>query len=266
MGAAAAAAAALLLLSRSRRPSSDSGPAGVARGTQPPPPLPQIESGEAPRELLAAWVVFIKNDLTEAVSALHNRLNVIRIAATTEDGVLSPEQRENLERIRSEVARAAKITSGLMRRINAGAPDSIPSSYEEYGGSAIGSARILLVEGDEANRMVMTKLFQRLGHEVTAVTNGLDAFEIIRHQQLDCIIADLRLPYVGGRTLFEQVEERLPHMASRFVFVTGDYTDPDARAFLDGTGQPVIGKPYEVEALLGAVAHVASKSVMSGAL
>lgn len=233
---------------------------------RPPPPLPQVENGEAPRELLAAWVVFIKNDLTEAANALHNRLNVIRMAAAIEDSGLSAEQREGLERIRSEVARAAKITSGLMRRINAGAPDSIPSTYEEYGGSTIGSVRILLVEGDDANRVVITKLFERLGHRVAAVTNGLDAFEIIRNQQVDCIIADLRLPFVGGRTLFEQVEERLPHMASRFVFVTGDYTNPEARAFLDGTGQPVIGKPYEVEALLGAVAHVASKSAMSGAV
>jgi len=226
--------------------------------------LTQPDSSEAPRELLAAWVLFLRNDLTDAVNSLHNRLSVIRLAASGEETGLSPEQRENLERIRSEVSRAAKITSGLLHRMNATAPDSIPRVYDEYDSSVLGSAQILLVEGDEASRTVMTKLFQRLGHNVTAVTNGLEAFEIIRQQEIDCIIADLRLPYVGGRTLFEQVEERMPHMASRFVFVTGDYTNPESRSFLENTGQPVVGKPYELEELLGAVAQVAAKRVVSG--
>ncbi len=216
----------------------------------------QPEGEKAPRELLAAWVAFLKSDLTEAVNALHNRLGVIALAATSDDPRLTTAQKENLERIKSEVARAAKITSGLLRRVNADAPDSMPKIQEEYDVSKLGFARILLVESDDSHRVVLTKLFERLGHRVSAVSYGLEAYEIIRVGDLDCIIADLRLPYAGGRTLFEQIEQSMPQMASRFVFVTGDYTNPQARSFLDGTGQPVIGKPYELVELLGAMAQV----------
>lgn len=226
---------------------------------------PGLGGGEAPRELLAAWVAFMKSDLTEAVDALHNRLSVIRLAATSDDPRLTRAQRENLDKIKSEVDRAAKITAGLLRRVNAGAPDSMPRISEEYDVSKLGFARILLVEADDANRIVVTKLFEKLGHRVTSASNGLEAYEVIRAGDLDCIVADLRLPFAGGRTLFEQVEEHMPQMASKFVFVTGDYTNPESRSFLEGTGQPVIGKPYELVELLGAMAQVMLRHVGRGA-
>jgi DNA-binding response OmpR family regulator len=48
----------------------------------------------------------------------------------------------------------------------------------------------------------------------------------------------------------------MPNLVRRFVFVTGDFTTPDSRAFLERTGQPVVAKPYEVAELLAAVALV----------
>jgi CheY-like chemotaxis protein len=212
-----------------------------------------------PRELLAAWVLFLRNDLTESVNALHNRLGVIGLAAAEDEPGLTAAQRGNLERIRTEVNRAAEITKRLLSRINAAAPDTIPQADGQYKGVPRGAVRILLVEDDQASRTIMKRLFERLGYEVSAVTNGLDAFEVIRLQEIDCVVSDLRLPYVGGKTLFEQVEARMPQMASRFVFVTGDYTNPASRSFLEDTGQPVIGKPYELDALLGAVAQVVAR-------
>ena len=88
------------------------------------------------------------------------------------------------------------------------------------------------------------------------MANGFDAFTVLESVEADCIICDIKLPYLDGRTLFEQVEQRLPHLASRFVFVTGDYTNPGTLSFLKLSGQPYVCKPYELEALLGAVAVI----------
>jgi CheY-like chemotaxis protein len=217
------------------------------------------EAEELPREVLMAWVQFLRGDITEAVNALNNRLNVIAVHASMEEHNLSDEQRHVLEQIRTEVGRAAKITAGLLRKVTAMAPDSAPAVIHKYDGSSLGTANILLVEDDDANRAVIKKLFERLGQSVTAVTNGLDAYEVLRGGEVDCVISDVRLPFAGGRTLFEQVEQNLPHLASRFVFVTGDYTNPESREFLDQTGQPVVGKPYELDTLLGAVATILHK-------
>ena len=230
-----------------------------------PEPVPSlarpswIEGEGAPRELMAAWVQFLKADISEAVNALHNRLNVIAANSAIDGPNLTGEQRGKLEQIRVEVGRATQITSGLLHRVSSAAPDAIPAVVHEYDGSDLGSASILLVENDDPNRVVILKLLERLGLSVTGVTNGLQAYDVLEDGEVDCVISDLRLPFVGGRTLFEQVEQNMPHLASRFVFVTGDYTNPESREFLDQTGQPVIGKPYEVEALLGAVATILRK-------
>jgi len=221
--------------------------------------MPVSESEEPPREVLAAWVQFLRGDITEAVNALNNRLNVIAANASMEERNLTDEQKHLLEQIRTEVGRAAKITAGLLRKVTAMAPDTAPAVIHAYDGSSLGTANILLVEDDDANRAVIRKLFERLGHRVTSVTNGLDAYEVLRAGEVDCVISDVRLPFAGGRTLFEQVEQNLPHLASRFVFVTGDYTNPESREFLDQTGQPVVGKPYELDNLLGAVAAILQK-------
>jgi CheY-like chemotaxis protein len=221
--------------------------------------------GDAPHELLVAWVQFLKADIIEAVNTLHNRLNVIsHSAAAAQSENLTPDFQQLLDRIRSEGQRAALITAGLLSRVSALAPHTVPPVVFDYDGSKLPSGRILLVENDEANRTAILKVFARLGQEITAVGNGFEAFAALEAKEADCIICDVRLPYLDGRTLFEQVEQHKPHLARRFVFVTGDYTNPTTLEFLRATGQPYIGKPYELEALLGAVAAILRRRIPQG--
>lgn len=223
------------------------------------------ESGDRSHALLAAWVQFLKADILDAVNVLHNRLNVIaHSAADAMSDDHTSELNQTLNRIRSEGERASKITLGLLRRVDALAPDSMPPVVFEFDSSDFPTGRILLVENDEANRSVITKLLRRLGQEVIGVTNGLEAFEELESRGADCIICDVKMPYLDGRTLFEQVEQKLPNLASRFLFVTGDYTNPGTLSFLELSGQPYVGKPYELEALLGAVAAILRKRRFDG--
>ena len=258
-------AAFILTLRSSKHSRDDSEKDADAASSNPLPPSAGYLSGEAPRELLVAWVHFLKADITEAVNTLHNRLNVIsHTAAAAISDDLSPEHRKALDRIRSEGERATNITTGLLRRVDALAPDTVPPVVFEFDSSKLPSGRILVVEDDEANRTVVRKVFERLGNKVTAVSNGLEAFAVIDSGGIDCVISDVRLPFADGKTLFQQVEQHVPHMASRFVFVTGDFTNPDTRTFLESTGQPYIGKPYELEALLGAVAVIMRNATING--
>jgi CheY-like chemotaxis protein len=258
LGSAAAAVVAFILTLRANKARGDEAERPEEPASREPiPKRADGKFGDASQELLGAWVQFLKADILEAVNALHNRLNVISHTATEANSDdHAPELRQALQRIRSEGERAANITTGLLHRVDALAPDTVPPVLFEFDGSQLPSGRILLVENDEGNRTVVSKVLRRLGQEVTAVTNGLEAFAELDSAGADCIICDVKLPYLDGRTLFEQVEQRLPHLASRFLFVTGDYTNPGTLSFLKITGQPYIGKPYELEALLGTVAMI----------
>ncbi len=215
-------------------------------------------AGEEPeQELVEAWVQFLRDHVTQAVNNLNNCLSAI-VGSThgMKDSDLDESQRDDLRRIVEEVHSATEVTGSLLNRVTSEAPEIAPPAWNLLKEGPTRPGRILVVEDDLSNRVVMAKLFRKLGHEVITVSNGYEAFEVIQGEQLDCIISDLRMPTLGGKTLFEQVENKKPDMASRFIFVTGDYTRPESYEFLQKSGRPVVGKPYELEQLLAAVATI----------
>ena len=234
-------------------------------GSDAPPPPPDANrlrpaatgTGYPTAEVVSAWVQFVRDHLREALAGLHNRFNAIGLTAETlRRGTLTEEQQEEVERILQEIKRATNITGALAHRISSEAPEIPPPAWHILRDAAWRPGRVLLAEADGSNRTVVARLLRSLGHEVTAVTDGREAWDVLTRELVDCVVCDPRMPSLGGRALYEQVEERLPEVARRFVFVSGDYTDPSTHAFLEQSGQPVIGKPYELENLLQAIATV----------
>lgn len=228
-------------------------PAPAPGGRKPGPTEPTAE-------LVGAWVQFLRSEVADAANALNNRLAAIAALTTRIDsGRLKHDDVHLLEQVEVEVRRANGITAGLLRRVDAFAPDTVPETYQYLRDHVDIQADILVVEDDDANREAITHLLQRLGHRVTPARDGMEAWAALEVGQVDCIVCDVVMGGLGGRSFYEQVEQRLPTMASRFVFVTGDYSRPETRAFLEATGCPVIPKPYRVDALLGAVAQALSR-------
>jgi len=127
--------------------------------------------------------------------------------------------------------------------------------------------RILVVDDDAVNRQAMVLLLEREGHDVVAVENGLEAMERLgggsgggdRSATFDAVVTDLQMPRLGGRAMYEQLLERRPALATRFVFVTGDQARGETRAFLDSCGQPSVTKPYDLSELINAIGTVARR-------
>ncbi len=122
--------------------------------------------------------------------------------------------------------------------------------------------RILVVDDDAVNRQAMRLLLEREGHEVVAVENGLEAIERLgpASDRFDAVVTDLQMPRLGGRALYEQLQEQRPQLAERFVFVTGDRARDETRRFLDECGQPSVMKPYDFTDLIAAIGKVAAKT------
>ena len=225
------------------------------------PAAPPAHDLNVPVEVLRASLQFLRDDLAASVNTLNNHLNAILDAARAvgeAEPNLGPDGQARLATIHEEVRRAAAITSRLLHRADATAPEGPPSAAHVPSDARAGAitSHVLVVEDDADNRTAITRLLYRFGHRVTACANGVEAMGILELGPVDCIVSDLRMPALGGRSLYEQVEEQMPNMARRFVFVTGDYTTPESRTFLERAGQPVVAKPYEVADLLSAVAAV----------
>ncbi|WP_052813136.1 response regulator [Desulfonatronum thioautotrophicum] len=58
--------------------------------------------------------------------------------------------------------------------------------------------RILVVEDDPLNQLMIGKLLEKDGHQVTLAENGLRAVELFTSQPFDCILMDIQMPVMTG--------------------------------------------------------------------
>ncbi len=235
------------------------------RAARVPPDLPAVaeprEERNAPspseREIAAAWLQFLRQEVADTVAGLNNRLTVIKtLAHTLLRGDAATNVQDGLQQVLVEVDRAAAATAALQLHVTSVAsPPVAPTVREGQTGSTRAGA-ILIVESDDSVRDVLGQLFKSLGHRVVPAHDGVEGFEVLQSERVDCVIAATHLSRLSGVGFYTQVEQRLPFAARRFVFICGESQRPDIREFLEGTGCPIIPKPLNVALLVEAVQQV----------
>lgn len=70
--------------------------------------------------------------------------------------------------------------------------------------------KILLVDDERNERMGIEKLIQRYGYalEVLQAANGEEALEIFQKQEIDILLTDIKMPYMTGIELIEQIQKQ----------------------------------------------------------
>lgn len=58
--------------------------------------------------------------------------------------------------------------------------------------------RLLLVEDNDINRGMETRMLQKLGYVVDAVTNGADALAELEKADYDAVLLDVQMPVMDG--------------------------------------------------------------------
>lgn len=212
---------------------------------------------QAEREVAAAWLQFLRREVADTVNALNSRFTVLKtlVSGFPPDG-LEASQREALERIDVELERAAAATATLYQQVSSASPEPARPSVSEIRPHHVAAATILVVEADDTTRDVIGQLFRSAGHTVVPARDGVEAFAVLRERTVECVISDTRASRLSGQGLYEQVEEWLPHVARRFVFISGDTQQPEVREFLERSGRPVVPKPFDVDLLVEAVNEV----------
>lgn len=67
--------------------------------------------------------------------------------------------------------------------------------------------RLLLVEDNHIHLLLTEEFFERQGYSVVGLEDGLQFLQTVDTFQPDLILMDLKLPYVDGFTLIEQLRQ-----------------------------------------------------------
>jgi PAS domain S-box-containing protein len=107
-------------------------------------------------------------------------------------------------------------------------------------------ANVLLVDDDPANRNSLSRLLQRLGYRVSAVSNGEEALEVLEREEFTCVLSDVHMPVLDGPALYEAIAARWPELTARIAFMSGGgLEDPSLQPLVE-KGCPVLQKPFEL--------------------
>lgn len=125
------------------------------------------------------------------------------------------------------------------------------------------NVRVLIVDDDAAIRQTLRAALEDESYGVLEAGDGLAALGVLRESDEPLVtLLDLRMPVMDGMRLLRtlEAEEQIAQRHS-FLVVTAnqEIIGAEGRALLNRFGAPVIGKPFDLDDLLGAVEAAARR-------
>jgi class 3 adenylate cyclase len=90
------------------------------------------------------------------------------------------------------------------------APDEVaglqPRAEAESMSVDVPAGRVLVVDDDPLNRMLLTRSLEQEGHRVGSAASGQEALEILREKPFDVVLLDIVMPELDGVSVLERLK------------------------------------------------------------
>lgn len=111
-------------------------------------------------------------------------------------------------------------------------------------------SRVLVVEDDEAIRVLVRTVLVRYGYQVETANDGVQAIECIRRNNYDAILMDFMMPFKTGLDVLEWMSESRPEVVKGCVIVFTAAAPRDLQEFDQESVFAVIRKPFDLQQLV----------------
>jgi two-component system cell cycle sensor histidine kinase/response regulator CckA len=157
--------------------------------------------------------------------------------------------------LQSTVGKGTTFTVYLPRHVDTENAKKQQSTEEKAAPNDLtGSARIMLVEDEDAVRMFSTRALGNKGYKVMDAASGAVALKMLEDGKFDpeILITDVMMPEMDGTTLAKHVREKYPKV--KIIFISG-YAEDKFKEHL-GADVWFLPKPFSLKQLATKVKEV----------
>jgi two-component system cell cycle response regulator DivK len=115
------------------------------------------------------------------------------------------------------------------------------------------SKRILLIEDNDANRILLCDYLNYWGYDVQSLSEGSSFFSTIEQFQPELILLDLKLPVIDGFTLLEKMQNNPDYINIPVIVVSAFAFKVDQKRAIDLGACRYFVKPVNLIDLIQAI-------------
>jgi CheY-like chemotaxis protein len=114
--------------------------------------------------------------------------------------------------------------------------------------SASAPLKVLIVDDERTNRLVLEAMLRKMGHESILANNGKDGIEMVLQQRPDMVLMDVMMPEMSGYDAVRALR-KLPEGQLPIIFLTALSKAEDIIEGLNAGGDDYLHKPIHYDLL-----------------
>jgi serine phosphatase RsbU (regulator of sigma subunit) len=104
--------------------------------------------------------------------------------------------------------------------------------------------RILVVDDEPTNRLILQAMLTREGHEILQAENGQQAIDVFTQEEVDIVLMDVMMPIMDGYSAAKEIKAKSGERFVPIIFLTA-ITDEEALVeCIHNGGDDFLTKPY----------------------
>jgi adenylate cyclase len=119
--------------------------------------------------------------------------------------------------------------------------------------------KVLVVDDEDSNRMLLKMRVEKRGYEVHEATNGFQALRMMQKNYYSCVLMDIRMPFMDGIEATIILRRDYKHLP--IIFITAEPLEAVAENCYKAGGNLVLAKPFNKEELLSSIDEMIQSSI-----
>ncbi|MFT3902222.1 MAG: response regulator [Niabella sp.] len=166
--------------------------------------------------------------------------------------------------IKDLVERMGGVIS-VYSEVNAGSEFNFTSMFERVTGEKdnqdsrkvpvkadLSSRRLLLVEDNKSNQVLLKHLLQKYKNKPTFADNGLQAIELLQSSSFDLVLMDIQMPHMDGYAAIKEIKGN-PNIKTPVIVMTAYVAEREIKKCFDAGFDDYIPKPIEESMLINKI-------------